>query len=686
MANIFVSYAREDRDRVQPFVEILEQQGWSVWWDRELSPGQHFERIIDNEIDEADCVVVFWSKYSVESEWVLAEAHEGMQRGVLIPILLDEVRVPLIFRQKQSAFLVDWPDQIDESELERVIGAIAELLASPRSDIRLDGVVASQRKKKFRAAGLALGSVVLLYLAFSQFTSTRDDIQSPQEAISELLAEVETELPEITVAVLPFETDDEAWDAYSAELQDLLEGISDFYLSPEEQVQAYQAGDESARLDSRYVISGEVSETGVKPMIRVRLYDQQEQRTVWEDEIASEQENPLASARLMASQIASQLNQNIDAQTEEIPEEVYLQYLKAKAAARQPASLENLEITHELYEQVVDAAPRYAEARAGLCQADLSLYVETKEPNWFEEAEKHCYRAYTLASDNLHVLTAMGELQVRAGQFDQADDYFLQALTISPYATDIMRSRARNLSAQGKFEEAEELLLSATALEPNYWRNYQDLGSIYFNTGDYEKAAIFFGRQSELVLEKGRALANVGAAYYLLEAFDLAIDNWNQSLMEQPSATTHANLGAAYFFNHQYSRAAESYEAALELSPSNHELWGNLGEALMHGNADYEAAFEKAITLAESETSINPNNTEALSGLASYYAAVGNELESLKNLDKVLTVAEDDVYTAYDVAVSYARLQNGAEKQAWLDKLVAMGYSKSLINRDANFK
>ena len=41
MADIFVSYARADKARVAPLVAALERQGWSVWWDPAIVPGQH---------------------------------------------------------------------------------------------------------------------------------------------------------------------------------------------------------------------------------------------------------------------------------------------------------------------------------------------------------------------------------------------------------------------------------------------------------------------------------------------------------------------------------------------------------------------------------------------------------------------------------------------------------------------
>ena len=40
MPDIFISYARYDRARVRPLVTALKQQGWEVWWDEDIVPGQ----------------------------------------------------------------------------------------------------------------------------------------------------------------------------------------------------------------------------------------------------------------------------------------------------------------------------------------------------------------------------------------------------------------------------------------------------------------------------------------------------------------------------------------------------------------------------------------------------------------------------------------------------------------------
>jgi hypothetical protein len=46
MASLFLSYAREDADRVEPLAAALEREGHEVWWDQNISGGQEFAEAI----------------------------------------------------------------------------------------------------------------------------------------------------------------------------------------------------------------------------------------------------------------------------------------------------------------------------------------------------------------------------------------------------------------------------------------------------------------------------------------------------------------------------------------------------------------------------------------------------------------------------------------------------------------
>jgi hypothetical protein len=128
MSEIFVSYAREDRPRVQRLADVLATQGWSVWWDRLLDPGTPFDRVIERKLEEARCVVVVWSRTSVESNWVRAEAGDGLARGILIPVRVDSAALPLEFRRIETADLSSHdPDEVS-SQLERFVKGVRRVL------------------------------------------------------------------------------------------------------------------------------------------------------------------------------------------------------------------------------------------------------------------------------------------------------------------------------------------------------------------------------------------------------------------------------------------------------------------------------------------------------------------------------------------------------------------------------
>ena len=131
MSDIFLSYATGDRPRTRLLVEALESQGWSVWWDRTIAPGRTFDSVIEKSLAEARCVVVLWSKASVSSDWVKTEAAEAARRRVLVPVLIDEVTVPLEFRRVQAARLVGWTGDQTQEEFGKLLSAIAGLMGQP---------------------------------------------------------------------------------------------------------------------------------------------------------------------------------------------------------------------------------------------------------------------------------------------------------------------------------------------------------------------------------------------------------------------------------------------------------------------------------------------------------------------------------------------------------------------------
>ena len=137
MSDIFISYAREDRAKAELLANALTRRGWSVWWDRQIPPGKSYDQIIEEAINSAKCIIVLWSEESVSSDWVRVEAEEGRRRGILIPVSLEAVRVPLAFRHVQAADLTDWNGDDQDERLTDLLQAISQLVpAGVLSDVQ----------------------------------------------------------------------------------------------------------------------------------------------------------------------------------------------------------------------------------------------------------------------------------------------------------------------------------------------------------------------------------------------------------------------------------------------------------------------------------------------------------------------------------------------------------------------
>lgn len=130
MADIFLSYAREDEARVQPLISALTKAGWSVFWDRHIPAGQTWRSHIGRALADAKCVIVAWTRFSIDSSWVSEEADVGRQRGVLVPVLLDSVEVPIGFRSIQVANLTEWAPGQHSPRFEQLLDDISALIAT----------------------------------------------------------------------------------------------------------------------------------------------------------------------------------------------------------------------------------------------------------------------------------------------------------------------------------------------------------------------------------------------------------------------------------------------------------------------------------------------------------------------------------------------------------------------------
>lgn len=135
MADIFISYARQDRERVERLVHALKDAGWSVFWDPSIVPGVQWDNLIEAELKAAKCVLVVWTPQSVSREWVRIEAHHGRSKGNLLPVVLEPCEIPITFAHIQAEDLTAGVYAPENEGYARLLGGLTRIAGEPKPTV-----------------------------------------------------------------------------------------------------------------------------------------------------------------------------------------------------------------------------------------------------------------------------------------------------------------------------------------------------------------------------------------------------------------------------------------------------------------------------------------------------------------------------------------------------------------------
>ena len=134
MKDIFISYAREDAPIAKKIFSALTGSGFTVWWDQEIPPGKTFDEVINEHLDQSRCVIVLWSSHSVQSNWVLDEATVAQSLKKLIPVMIENIDIPMGFRRLQAANLIEWNGRRTDNEFQLLVKSVHSLMLTTESE------------------------------------------------------------------------------------------------------------------------------------------------------------------------------------------------------------------------------------------------------------------------------------------------------------------------------------------------------------------------------------------------------------------------------------------------------------------------------------------------------------------------------------------------------------------------
>lgn len=104
---VFISYSRADRPRVAGLASLLEALEHHIFMDqRSIRPGKRWQETLEQELEAADALLVFWTRHAARSDWVRRE-YESFEAQFpdrpLVPVLGDTTPLTGRLQARQSS-------------------------------------------------------------------------------------------------------------------------------------------------------------------------------------------------------------------------------------------------------------------------------------------------------------------------------------------------------------------------------------------------------------------------------------------------------------------------------------------------------------------------------------------------------------------------------------------------------
>jgi adenylate cyclase len=529
MADVFLSYARSDRARVEPLVRAIEAKGFSVWWDPQIAAGQEFDELIAQELQRASCVLVVWTETSVASRWVRGEARDAADRGVLLPVRFGGVQLPIDVRAIHTTDLDEWNEDPDSPVFRTLAGSIAGLLNRPAAEVPAEAAKS--------------GKPAICVLPFENISGDPE-----QSYFSDGITEdIITDLSHVS-----------SLDVTSRNSAFVYKG------------RRVNVPEVARQLRVGYVLEGSVRKAGNRVRITAQLIEGATDRHLWaerydrdlDDIFAVQDDISRSIVAALKVRLASSESQAIAQRGTNSPE-AYRYYLMARRywmggwARRRPVII-------RLCEKALELDPAYARAWAllSICQSDIRFTADNSGQYGLEAAE----RALELDPNLADAHAAKARILAARGRYDEAWSYHERALELDPDSYEANVGAARWAIYTHKPERALHYLAVAAKADPmDVWaagmanQVHEELGDKQGTITAARECLARVEKALEAEQDNSAALAFGVGALVRLGEIDRARDWAELVLLLDPD-----NMNAVYNASCGMAKAGDT-DAALEL-------------------------------------------------------------------------------------------------------------------------
>jgi TolB-like protein len=382
MTDVFLSYSRDDQATARRFAEGFSRAGLSVWWDQSLSTGEAYDQITEKALKSAKAVVVLWSKKSVDSRWVRAEATIADRNKTLMPVTVEPCDRPVMFELTQTADLSHWKGDANDKTWLAFVRDVRQFVerSGPVATASLAAGPSRGAGRGKRTGIIAIASLALLVIAGGVLWKvTRPGVASGTAVATTAPASA---AGVVTLAVLPFADmspakDQEYFsDGLSEELLNQLAQIKALRLTARTSSFSFKGKNEDVRVIGKAlgvanILEGSVRKDGNHLRITAQLINAADGTHLWSQTFNRELQDVFAVQEEIAMAVSGALSITLDvgemsrAQGGTNNIAAYEKYLQSLALAQQDGA-EPIEHSARLLREAVALDPAFARAWARL--------------------------------------------------------------------------------------------------------------------------------------------------------------------------------------------------------------------------------------------------------------------------------------------------------------------------------
>ena len=490
MPDVFISYKAEDRRRIQPLVQALQSDGYSVWWDQHISAGDEWRQTIERQLEAAKCVIVAWSKHSVgpEGHFVRDEATRAQQRRVYVPVTIDNVRIPLGFGESQATSLRAWRGDPSDPRYQALLSAVRRIAGGGSED----GTAKPPQVRIGRRAVIAGGVVAVAAAGVGGWALLKRGAADASDSIAVL--------PFANLSVDPAQA--YFADGIAGEIRNALTRVAGLKVAGSTSSVAVRENDAQTaarKLGVANILTGNVRQTPSTIRVTAELIDGETGLTKWsqnydrapgdaitiQTDIAGDVARALAVA-LSASAteaLAAGETSNIAAQT------LVFQARDVSYQLTVPALRQSL----QLLEKAISLDPNYARAYAMKSFVANNLASQTARTpaelaRGRDQALQYAKVALSIAPNLPIAHSALGFAYALKLQVGESLREHKIALSLASGDPDVIRNYGYAMGSIGKPEEALRHVDEALALDPLNWASHRAHVAVLFQARRYAEA------------------------------------------------------------------------------------------------------------------------------------------------------------------------------------------------------